>query len=193
MSENGSDHDEFYDAPEAPMTEAEPVPETNPVSDADPVIKYKPTPEALPEADDSSEADPAPFSDPVPEADHEPEAELLPEDEMDTSELPASSEVMTSELPASSSDLQIEPNLLMDALSVYELLQKFGPVLKLSKFQFEEFCSCVVLEGNSTLFTDVHLAFIRAILTEENPESFVNVSLYLWFLILGQSCTCYGI
>ena len=69
-------------------------------------------------------------------------------------------------LPPSASDLQLKNSILLDALSIYEVLRRFGQRLRLSPFRFECLCAALVCPENPVLLSEVHLALLRALLRE---------------------------
>lgn len=69
-------------------------------------------------------------------------------------------------LPPSASDLPLDNSLLLDALSIYEVLRRFGQRLRLSPFRFECLCAALSSADNSVLLSEIHLALLRALLRE---------------------------
>lgn len=69
-------------------------------------------------------------------------------------------------LPPSASDLPLDNSLLLDALSIYEVLRRFGQRLRLSPFRFECLCTALSNADNSVLLSEIHLALLRALLRE---------------------------
>ena len=69
-------------------------------------------------------------------------------------------------LPPSASDLPLENSILLDALSIYEVLRRFGQRLRLSPFRFECLCAALLCPENPVLLSEIHLALLRALLRE---------------------------
>ncbi|KAL1140781.1 hypothetical protein AAG570_000711 [Ranatra chinensis] len=92
------------------------------------------------------------------------------------------------ELPKSSDDLLIPRDLIMQALSIYEVLRHFRNLVRLSPFRFEDFCSVMMFEDQSYLLAEIHIMLLKAILREEDAQQThfgpldqkdsVNVSIY---------------
>ncbi|XP_045474832.1 nucleosome-remodeling factor subunit NURF301 isoform X2 [Harmonia axyridis] len=92
-------------------------------------------------------------------------------------------------LPKSSDDLLIPKDKVMTALSVYEVLRHFRNLVRLSPFRFEDFCSALVCEDQSSLLSEIHIMLLKALLREEDSQQThfgpldqkdsVNVSLFL--------------
>ena len=74
-------------------------------------------------------------------------------------------------LPPSSNDLLMPTNHLMDCLSIYEVLRHFRIILRISPFLFEDFCACLLSDEISTLFTEIHITLMKALLREEEANS----------------------
>jgi nucleosome-remodeling factor subunit BPTF len=79
--------------------------------------------------------------------------------------------------------------LVMKALSVYEVLRHFSSLVRLSPFRFEDLCACLVSEEQSPLLAELHIALLKALLREEDAQQThygpldhrdsVNILLYL--------------
>ncbi|KAF7234207.1 hypothetical protein EG68_10559 [Paragonimus skrjabini miyazakii] len=71
-------------------------------------------------------------------------------------------------LPVPASDLVCPPPLLLDAFSVYEVLSRYGRLLRLSPFRIEDFLAALVANENSVLLSDVHIALLRCLMREDD-------------------------
>lgn len=74
------------------------------------------------------------------------------------------------ELPKSSDDLLIPRDLVMQALSIYEVLRHFRTLVRLSPFRFEDFCAVLMYEDQSYLLAEIHIMLLKAILREEDAQ-----------------------
>ncbi len=79
-------------------------------------------------------------------------------------------EVPELKLPKSSEDLLIEPNQVLRAVSVYEVLRHYYLLLRLSLFRFEDFCAALASEEQSNLLSEVHIALLRAIVRADERD-----------------------
>ncbi|KAF6778229.1 hypothetical protein AHF37_02424 [Paragonimus kellicotti] len=71
-------------------------------------------------------------------------------------------------LPVPASDLVCPPPLLLDAFSVYEVLSRYGRLLRLSPFKIEDFLAALVANENSVLLSDVHIALLKCLMREDD-------------------------
>jgi nucleosome-remodeling factor subunit BPTF len=75
-------------------------------------------------------------------------------------------------LPESSADLVIESRtLLLEAVSIYEVLRQFYSIIRLSPFRLEDFC--VVLqneEEQSGLLSEIHISLLKTLLREDEQQ-----------------------
>lgn len=100
------------------------------------------------------------------------------------------------ELPKSSTDLIIDGQSLLRAVSVYEVLRHFRIILRLSPFRFEDFCASLASDEQCCLLGEVHMSLLKVLLREEdgNNTTFgpqdtkdsVNIAMYFldsmtWF------------
>ncbi|XP_046856305.1 nucleosome-remodeling factor subunit BPTF-like isoform X2 [Xenia sp. Carnegie-2017] len=93
-------------------------------------------------------------------------------------------------LPPSADDLILANEHVLDALGVYEIVRKFGRILRLSPFRFEDFCAALVADDKSLLLDQIHLNLVRSIIAEDeaNGYSFAandekeSINLFLYFL-----------
>lgn len=93
------------------------------------------------------------------------------------------------ELPRSSEDLLLPKELIMQTLSVYEVLRHFRNLVRLSPFRFEDFCGALTCEDQSSLLAEIHIMLLKAILREEDSlqthfgpldqKDSINVALFL--------------
>lgn len=74
------------------------------------------------------------------------------------------------DLPKSSDDLLIPKELVMQALSIYEVLRHFRTLVRLSPFRFEDFCAVLMFEDQSYLLAEIHIMLLKAILREEDAQ-----------------------
>ncbi|XP_044734089.1 nucleosome-remodeling factor subunit NURF301, partial [Chrysoperla carnea] len=98
-------------------------------------------------------------------------------------------EIPPLDLPRSSDDLLIPRDLIMQTLSVYEVLRHFRNLVRLSPFRLEDFCAALTCEDQSSLLAEIHIMLLKAILREEDSQQThfgpldqkdsVNVSLFL--------------
>ncbi|CAH8648557.1 unnamed protein product [Dicrocoelium dendriticum] len=71
-------------------------------------------------------------------------------------------------LPPSATDLVCPSRLLLDAFSVYEILIRYGRLLRLSPFRIEDFLAALVANENSTLLSEIHIALLKSIIREDD-------------------------
>lgn len=79
-------------------------------------------------------------------------------------------ELPTLELPKSSDDLLIPRELVMQALSIYEVIRHFRNLVRLSPFRFEEFCAVMMCEEQTYMLAEIHIMLLKAILREEDAQ-----------------------
>lgn len=92
-------------------------------------------------------------------------------------------------LPKSSEDLLVPKELIMNVLSIYEVLRHFRNLVRLSPFRLEDFCACLVCEDQTNLLAEVHIMLLKALLREEDSQQThfgpldqkdsVNIALFL--------------
>ncbi len=92
------------------------------------------------------------------------------------------------DLPTSSSDLIIEKDLVLKALSIYEVIRHFRRILRLSPYRYEDFCQALKSDEQSCLLAETHCCIMRWLQKEEesNTTTFgpqdlkdsINVSMY---------------
>nr|CDS26636.1 fetal alzheimer antigen falz [Hymenolepis microstoma] len=70
-------------------------------------------------------------------------------------------------LPPSSRDIICPPQYLVDAVSIYEHLRRFGRLLKLSPFRLDDFLSAIMANENSGLLSAIHIALLKALIKED--------------------------
>jgi nucleosome-remodeling factor subunit BPTF len=98
-------------------------------------------------------------------------------------------EIPPLELPRSSDDLMVPKQYVLRAISIYEVLRRYRNLVRLSPFRVEDFCAALSSEEQSALFTEIHIALIKAILREEDSQQThfgpldqkdsINITLYL--------------
>jgi nucleosome-remodeling factor subunit BPTF len=74
-------------------------------------------------------------------------------------------------LPPSSTDLLMPTEYLMQCLGIYEIVRHFRTIVRLSPFTFEDFCASLLGEEQCSLYTEIHVMMIKAILREEDSNS----------------------
>ena len=74
-------------------------------------------------------------------------------------------------LPSSATDLVIDSENLLQALSVYEVLRHFRTTLRLSPFRFEDFCVALTSDEQCCLLSETHIALLKAMLREEDGNN----------------------
>lgn len=75
------------------------------------------------------------------------------------------------ELPKSSEDLLIGNDLILDVISIYEILRRFGQILRLTPFRIEDFCASLASEEQSNLLSEVHIALLKLLIRSEEANS----------------------
>lgn len=108
-------------------------------------------------------------------------------------------------LPSSATDLSIPREYLLDALSIYEILRRYGKLLRISPFRVEDFIACLVANENSVLLSECHIVLMKALLREDDAngttmspmdsKDSVNLSFHLldcynWPYLLAQYLFC---
>lgn len=98
-------------------------------------------------------------------------------------------EIPPLELPRTSDDLLVPKQYVLRGLGIYEVLRRYRNLVRLSPFRAEDFCAALASEEQSALFTEIHIALIKAILREEDSQQThfgpldqkdsINISLYL--------------
>lgn len=97
--------------------------------------------------------------------------------------------IPTLDLPKSSDDLLVPREHIMSVVSIYEVLRHFRNLVRLSPFRLEDFCASIMCEEQNSLFAEVHIMLLKALLREEDSQQThfgpldhkdsVNISLYL--------------
>ncbi|XP_072339821.1 nucleosome-remodeling factor subunit BPTF isoform X9 [Scyliorhinus torazame] len=75
------------------------------------------------------------------------------------------------DIPKCSEDLLVPSEELLSIIAIYEVLNNFGAVLRLSPFRFEDFCAALVGQEQCTLIAEMHIALLKAILREEDSSN----------------------
>lgn len=74
-------------------------------------------------------------------------------------------------LPDSANDLLIKDGkLLMRTLSIYEVLRRFGHIIRLTPFRFEDFTEALLADGQSPLIAEIHIQLLRTLLREDKQQ-----------------------
>nr|CAH8859985.1 unnamed protein product [Trichobilharzia regenti] len=73
-------------------------------------------------------------------------------------------------LPPSGNDLVCPREYLLDALSIYEVLRRYGSLLRLSPFRLEDFLACLISDENSNLLAETHMVLLKALLREDESN-----------------------
>lgn len=92
-------------------------------------------------------------------------------------------------LPHPSDDLILPQNLVLQVVSVYEVLRHFRHLVRLSPFRIEDLCAAISCEEQSNLLIEVHMMLLKALLREEDAQQThfgpldhkdsVNITLFL--------------
>ncbi|XP_067860004.1 nucleosome-remodeling factor subunit BPTF isoform X4 [Heptranchias perlo] len=80
-------------------------------------------------------------------------------------------DVIPLDIPKCSEDLLVPSEELLSIIAIYEVLNNFGTVLRLSPFRFEDFCAALVGQEQCTLIAEMHIALLKAILREEDSSN----------------------
>ncbi|XP_078082195.1 nucleosome-remodeling factor subunit BPTF [Mustelus asterias] len=80
-------------------------------------------------------------------------------------------DVVPLDIPKCSEDLLVPSEELLSIIAIYEVLNNFGAVLRLSPFRFEDFCAALVGQEQCTLIAEMHIALLKAILREEDSSN----------------------
>ncbi|XP_067914584.1 nucleosome-remodeling factor subunit BPTF isoform X5 [Heterodontus francisci] len=80
-------------------------------------------------------------------------------------------DVVPLDIPKCSEDLLVPTEELLSIIAIYEVLNNFGTVLRLSPFRFEDFCAALVGQEQCTLIAEMHIALLKAILREEDSSN----------------------
>ena len=79
-------------------------------------------------------------------------------------------EIPSLDLPESSDDLLIKVDDVLEALSIYEILRHFSPILRLTPFRFEDFCAALLADEQSTLLSEIHITLMKALIRQDDIE-----------------------
>ena len=79
-------------------------------------------------------------------------------------------------LPPSSDDLLLEPECILQALGIYEVLRHFSRIVRLSPFRFEDFCGAIQTPEQSSLLAQIHIALLRFLLSEDDASGLTFVA-----------------
>lgn len=74
-------------------------------------------------------------------------------------------------LPDSADDLLIKDGkLLMRSLSVYEVLRRFGHIIRLAPFKFEDFGAALLADEQSSLLAEIHIQLLKTLMREDRQQ-----------------------
>ncbi|TNN08116.1 Nucleosome-remodeling factor subunit BPTF isoform 1 [Schistosoma japonicum] len=73
-------------------------------------------------------------------------------------------------LPASANDLVCPRKYVLDVLSIYEVLRRYGSLLRLSPFRLEDFAASLISDENSSLLAEAHMVLLKALLREDEAN-----------------------
>ncbi|CAH8571715.1 unnamed protein product [Schistosoma mattheei] len=73
-------------------------------------------------------------------------------------------------LPSSANDLVCPREYILDVLSIYEVLRRYGSLLRLSPFRLEDFAASLISDENSNLLAEAHMVLLKALLREDEAN-----------------------
>ena len=73
-------------------------------------------------------------------------------------------------LPPSSDDILLPSCFVLQAVGIYEILRHFRTLVRLSPFRFEEFCVALLVDEQSSLLAEVHIALLKSLIREEDSQ-----------------------
>jgi nucleosome-remodeling factor subunit BPTF len=81
-------------------------------------------------------------------------------------------------LPSSSNDLSVTPQQALHLATIYEFLRHFSPILRLSPFLFEHFCTSVIqsIDINNKLFSQIHICLLRLLIKQDDDDGITYAS-----------------
>jgi hypothetical protein len=81
-------------------------------------------------------------------------------------------------LPISSNDLSVTPQQALHLATIYEFLRHFSPILRLSPFLFEHFCTSIIqsIDINNKLFSQIHICLIRLLIKQDDDDGITYAS-----------------
>ncbi|UJR09016.1 hypothetical protein I4U23_013265 [Adineta vaga] len=82
------------------------------------------------------------------------------------------------DLPVSSNDLAIAPQQALHLATIYEFLRHFSPILRLSPFLFEHFCTSIIqsIDLNNILFSQIHICLLRLLIKQDDDDGITYAS-----------------
>ncbi|CAF1285366.1 unnamed protein product [Adineta ricciae] len=82
------------------------------------------------------------------------------------------------DLPASSNDLPVAPQQALYLATIYEFLRHFSPILRLSPFLFEHFCTSMLqsIDLNNVLFSQIHICLLRLLIKQDDDDGITYAS-----------------
>ncbi|CAF3929520.1 unnamed protein product [Adineta steineri] len=81
-------------------------------------------------------------------------------------------------LPISSNDLSVAPQQALHLATIYEFLRHFSPILRLSPFLFEHFCTSIIqsIDINNILFSQIHICLLRLLIKQDDDDGITYAS-----------------
>ncbi|CAM4973547.1 unnamed protein product [Rotaria socialis] len=81
-------------------------------------------------------------------------------------------------LPISSNDLSVTPKQALHLATIYEFLRHFSPILRLSPFLFEHFCTSIIqsIDINNILFSQIHICLLRLLIKQDDDDGITYAS-----------------
>lgn len=73
-------------------------------------------------------------------------------------------------LPPSSNDLPCASENVLDALAVYETVQRYGSLLRISPFSVEAFFNALSANENSAILAEIHIVLMRVLMQEDEAN-----------------------
>lgn len=76
------------------------------------------------------------------------------------------------DIPPSSNDLSVTPQQALHLATIYEFLRHFSPILRLSPFLFEHFCTSVIQSSDidNKLFSQIHICLLRLLIKQDDDD-----------------------
>ena len=81
-------------------------------------------------------------------------------------------------LPSSANDLAVTPQQALHLATIYEFLRHFSPILRLSPFLFEHFCTSIIqsIDINNKLFSQIHICLLRLLIKQDDDDGITYAS-----------------
>ena len=82
------------------------------------------------------------------------------------------------QLPVSSTDLHVPSRQALHLASIYEFLRHFSPILRLTPFLFEHFCTAMIESShlNNLLFSQIHICLLRLLIKQDDDDGLTYAS-----------------